>query len=110
MSTGPPVDREDPFTAFTGDPAAGDLLRRNLQGIADQDPDGHVARVVQEVLDGRRPVRDLHDDSEFMDFIGGGVQRYRDYMASLSPAERARLLAEAEDLSGRRSDSSAPDR
>ena len=52
------------------------------------------------MLAGRRPVADLHTDVGFAELVNDGVARYRSYVASLTPEQRAALAREAEELAG----------
>lgn len=88
----------DPLMQITGDPAAAALLRTNLTGLAEQHRGTALGRLISEVLAGRRPTRDLETDPEFLDLTRSGVQRYQDYLASLSEEDRRRLSAQAEQL------------
>ncbi|WP_185995577.1 hypothetical protein [Nocardioides campestrisoli] len=90
--------RPDPFIEFTNDRHAAELLRLNLRGIANQHPTDSMGRLIREVLSGGRGIRDLQRDPEFMDLMCEGVEVYRDYMTTLSPEERADLLARAHEL------------
>lgn len=88
----------DPFIEFTDDADAADLLRRNLTALADQYRDAPLGQLVQEVLSGRRPVRDLESDPEFATMTRSGVREFTDYLSSLTPEERQRLTDEAQQL------------
>ncbi|WP_426245466.1 hypothetical protein [Nocardioides sp. LHG3406-4] len=90
------ADRPDPFTEFTGDPEAARLLRSNLTAIAEQHAGTAMAQLVRDVLSGRREIRDLEHDREFMALTRSGVQQYEDYWDSLSDEERQQLTREAE--------------
>lgn len=98
MSGTPHQDDGDPLVGLTGDPDAARLLRDNLGAIAEQHRDAPLGRLVAQVLDGRRPVRDLENDPDFLALTRSGVDRYRSYLAALTPDERARLLRSADDL------------
>ena len=88
---------QDQFLAFTGDQASAAHLRANLLSIAKDHPGTGIASIVGEVLAGRRPIRDLADDPEFSDVIEVGMDDYRNYLASLTPEERAEMVAKAKD-------------
>jgi hypothetical protein len=90
---------EDPdaFLAFTGDQASAARLRANLVSIAEDHPGTGIASIVGEVLSGRRPIHDLADDPDFSDVIEVGMNDYRSYLASLTPEERAEMVAHAKD-------------
>jgi hypothetical protein len=91
------ADGRDHFVAFTSDPASAARLRANLVTLAEAHPGTGIASIVGEVLAGRRPVRDLADDPEFSDVIEVGMDDYRSYLASLTPEERAEMVANAKD-------------
>ncbi|WP_457189536.1 hypothetical protein [Nocardioides sp. P5_E3] len=91
------ADDRDEFLAFTGDQASAARLRANLVSIAEDHPGTGVASIVGEVLSGRRPIRDLADDPEFSTIIEVGMDDYRSYLASLTPEERAEMVANAKD-------------
>jgi hypothetical protein len=98
--TWPPQDSasdRDQFLAFTGDRASAARLRANLANIAEDHPGSGVESVVGEVLAGRRPIRHLADDREFSNVIEAGMNDYRSYLASLTPEERAEMVANAKD-------------
>lgn len=88
----------DPLLAHTGDAEAASLLRRQLSAIADEHRGSAMARHVREVLAGQRDLSELERDPDFMDLMRTGVQRYEDHLASLSPEEKARLYAQAQDI------------
>ena len=100
MST-PPSD--DPFQAHTGSAEAASLLRRNLTAIAEEHRGTATARAVREVLAGQRDLSELERDASFMRLVGRGVAEYEAPLASLSPEEKSRLYAEAEELVDRTS-------
>ncbi|MBA3782812.1 MAG: hypothetical protein H0X12_13295 [Nocardioides sp.] len=91
-------ERPDPFTEVTGDPHAAELLRTNLTAMAQQHEGTAMGHLVRDVLHGRRPLRDLEDDREFMKLTRSGVQEYQNHWDSLSADERAQLTSEAEAL------------
>lgn len=88
----------DPLVVHTGSPEAASLLRRNLTAIADQQAGSATARMVRDVLAGRRDLSDLERDGDFMALVRSGVQQYEDHLASLSPEEKERLYAEAREI------------
>lgn len=92
------MSRPDPFTEVTGDAEASRLLRHHLEVVAEQHRDSPLGRVVSDVLAGRRPLRDLQSDPEFMDLTRGGVEQYRAYLSALEPEERERLERQAREL------------
>ncbi len=96
-----PALPDDPLTAYTGSADASALLRHNLMAIADQHCGTAMARHVRDVLAGQRDLSDLERDEDFMGVMRHGVQQYEDHMASLSPEEKARLYAEAQELEDR---------
>lgn len=91
---------DDPFVAHTGSSEAASLLRRNLTAIADQHRGTAMARRVRDVLAGQRDLSELEKDPDFMRLMRSGVQQYEDHLSTLSPEEKARLYAEAEELAG----------
>ncbi|NYE38720.1 hypothetical protein F4692_003870 [Nocardioides cavernae] len=91
--TGP----EDQFLSFTGDRSSAARLRANLTRIAEDHPGTALASRLAEVQAGRRPIRDLADDPEFAEVIATGIDDYRSYVASLTPEERATMVADAVD-------------
>ncbi len=93
--------RPDPLEEITGgDAAAADLLRRNLTTLAADHRGTPTGQLLDDVLAGRRPVADLHTDVGFAEIVNDGVARYRSYVASLTPEQRAALAREAEELDG----------
>lgn len=58
---------------------------------------------------GQRDLSDLERDEDLMGVVRHGVQQYEDHMASLSPEEKARLHAEAQELADRDEESVSPD-
>ena len=86
---------QDHFVAFTGDQASAARLRANLVTLAEDHPGTGIPSLVREVLSGRRPIRDLADDPEFSEIIEVGVDDYRGFLASLTPQERAGMVANA---------------
>ena len=93
--TGGPGDDPDPFEVFAGDRTAAVRLRANLARIAQEHPGTPVEAIAQEVLAGRRSIRDLADDPEFSKVIKDGVDDYRRYLDTLTPAERAEMVENA---------------
>jgi hypothetical protein len=93
----PEADEQEQFLAFTGDRASAARLRANLVSLAEDHPGTGLASVVGAVLAGRRPIRDLADDPDFADVIEVGIDDYRLYLASLTPEERAEMVANAKD-------------
>lgn len=90
---------DEPLLALThGDRAAADLLRRNLATLAEQHDGSALGTLLTDVLSGRRPVADLHEDPSFAEVTRDGVQAYRDHLASLTPEERAAVEREAAGL------------
>ena len=89
---------DDPFVAHTGSPEAASLLRRNLTAIADQHRGTSLARTLREVLAGQRDLAALERDPDFMQLMRNGVRQYEDHLASLSPEQKERLYAEAEEI------------
>src|SRR5690606_9574966 len=101
MTHGPVLggtDQPDPLEEMTGSAPAAALLRSTLTALAQEHEGTAVARLVRDVLAGRRPWQDLRGDPGLMDVARHGVQDYRDHLASLTPEERAALTAEAEAL------------
>lgn len=86
----------DPFEAFTGDRASAARLRANLARVAEEHPGTGIAAIAGEVLAGRRSIRDLADDAEFSEVIVDGVEAYRRYLDTLTPAERAEMVHAAQ--------------
>lgn len=88
---------EDALGEFTGgDTDAAALLRENLTGLAREHRGTPVGRLLDDVLDGRRPVQELRDSDEFMDVARSGVDQYRTYLSSLSDVQRADLTRDVE--------------
>lgn len=87
-----PGGDRDQFELFTGDRAAAMRLRANLTRIAQERPGTAVESIAREVLAGRRSIRDLTDDPEFSKVITEGVDGYRRYLDTLTPAERAEMV------------------
>lgn len=85
-------ERHDPFEEFTGDRSSAAHLRANLTHIAAEHAGTEVARIADQVLAGRRPIRDLADDPTFSPVLRQGMDDYRNFLASLTPAERAELV------------------
>lgn len=88
----------DPLVAHTGTAESAALLRRNLNALADQHRGSAMSRTIREVLAGQRDLSALEDDPDFMRVVRSGVRAYEDHVASLSPEEKERLLAEARAL------------
>jgi hypothetical protein len=95
-----PAGDPDRFLAFTGDRASAARLRANLVTIAEDHPGTGIAAIVGEVLAGRRAIRDLADDPEFSAVVEVGMDDYRRYLASLTPEQRAEMVASAKDGAG----------
>lgn len=95
------MSQPDPLEEITGgDAAAAGLLRRNLSQLAEHHRGTPTGELLAEVLSGRRPVSDLHTDVGFAEIVTDGVNRYRAYLDSLEPGQRAALTREAEELLG----------
>ncbi len=90
-----PGEDRDPFEVFAGDRTAAMRLRANLTRIAQEHPGTPVESIANEVLAGRRSIRDLADDPEFSKVIKDGVDDYRRYLDTLTPAERAEMVENA---------------
>lgn len=94
------TDGRDPLVAFTGDQASAARLRANLLSVAQAHSGTGVESTIHEVLAGRRPVRDLADDPDLSEVIEAGMDDYRSYLASLTPQERADMVAAAKQEGG----------
>lgn len=82
-------DDRDAFEAFTGDRAAAARLRANLTQISVEHAGTDIAAIADQVLAGRRPIRDLADDDGFSALLEMGIDDYRRFLDSLTPEERA---------------------
>jgi hypothetical protein len=83
----------DPIAAFTrGDSMRSTYLRRNLTQIRDTTEDRHVQRLVSEVLDGRRGVRELVRDERFEEEMNRGMAAFAEQWEAMTPEERAELV------------------
>ena len=83
----------DPIAAFTrGDSMRSAFLRRNLTQIRDSTQDRYVERIVSDVLEGRRGVRELVRDERFEEEMNRGMAVFAEQWESLSPEERAELV------------------
>lgn len=88
----------DPIAAFTrGDSMRSTFLRRNLTQIRDTTEDPHIKRIVSEVLEGRRGVRELVRDERFEEEMNRGMAVFADQWEALSPEERAELVRAGQD-------------
>lgn len=85
----------DPFEVFTGDRASAARLRANLTQISADHAGTEVAVIADQVLAGRRPIRDLADDPGFSAVLEEGMEDYRRFLESLTPAERAEMVQNA---------------
>ncbi|MEO5665905.1 MAG: hypothetical protein ABIR39_21760 [Nocardioides sp.] len=87
------TDAWDPVAAFTrGDSTRSALLRRNLEHMRDNSEDKHIQRIVSEVLDGRRSVRELVRDERFEEELNRGMASFAEQWEALTPEERAELV------------------
>ncbi|WP_110206985.1 hypothetical protein [Nocardioides daejeonensis] len=83
----------DPIAAFTrGDPLRAEALRANLTRIAEQTDQPEVRRLVQEVLDGRRTVRELVREPAMVAELDRGMDAFARQWSDLSPEQRAALV------------------
>jgi hypothetical protein len=83
----------DPIAAFTrGDSMRSTYLRRNLTQIRDTTGDRHVQRLVTEVLDCRRSVRELVRDEAFEEEMNRGMATFAEQWEAMTPEERAALV------------------
>ncbi len=83
----------DPIRAFTkGDQLRAAALRDNLARIAEQTEDAAVRRLVREVLDGRRTVRELVREPEFVAALDAGMDTFAQQWDQLTPQQRADLV------------------
>ncbi len=89
------VDGLDSFEVFTGDREAAARLRANLTQISIDHAGTEAAAIADQVLAGRRPIRDLADDPSFSMIIEEGMDDYRRFLDSLTPAERADMVENA---------------
>lgn len=85
---------DDQFAAFTGDRASGSALRSHLATIARDFADSPIGELADEVLAGRRPIRDLGTDPQFGVLIAEGMNSYREYLDTLTPEERQATVAQ----------------
>ena len=87
----------DPVEAFTGgDRTRSHHLRRNLATIAEHADDPRVRRLVEEVLAGRRTVRELVRDEAFEAVLDSGMAAFAERWQELSVEERAELVREGQ--------------
>lgn len=82
----------DALTAFTGDRASAEVLRRSLQAVADEYADRPLGELVREVLAGRREVRDLATDPDFADLTDRGMRAHQEAWDALTPEEQAQQV------------------
>ncbi|MGN0065551.1 MAG: hypothetical protein ACI379_15035 [Nocardioides sp.] len=97
-------ETDDQFAAFTGDRAAGSALRSHLATIARDFAGSPIGELADEVLAGRRPIRDLGTDPQFGVLLTEGMNAYREYLDTLTPEERRATVAQ-----GRADDQSRDD-
>lgn len=87
----------DSVSAFTrGDPVRSRMLRENLQAIRDRTDDPHLRRLVDDVLQGRRTVRELVRDEGFVRELDAGMQRFGEHWEQLTPEQRAELVRQGQ--------------
>lgn len=91
------MEQWDTVTAFArGDRARAEQLRRNLETIQEQTLDPHVRRVVGEVLQGSRTVRELVRDAAFERELDRGMAAFGQAWEGLSDEQRAELVRQGQ--------------
>lgn len=72
------------------------MLRKNLETIRERAEDPHLKRIIGEVLEGRRTVRDLVRDEKFAEQLNQGMQRFGEQWEQLTPEQRAALVRQGQ--------------
>jgi hypothetical protein len=83
---GPP-----PLDVARGDQALSDHLRRALRTLRDRNDNEDFRRVVDDVLAGRKGLREVYLSPAFAAGLDPGVRQFAQRYEQLSPEERAEL-------------------
>lgn len=87
----------DPIAAFTrGDQTRAEFLRGNLEKIRDRTENSDVRRLVDEVLAGRRTVRELVREEAFVGELDKGMHAFASSWEQLTPEQRAALVRQGQ--------------
>lgn len=90
------TDATDGLEDFTGDERSAQVLRNSLRALAQQAAGTPLGDEVQDVLAGRRHIRELANNEEFAQLTTDGMHAFEESWAQLSPAEREQQLREGE--------------
>ncbi|HEY0700929.1 MAG TPA: hypothetical protein VGD43_24360 [Micromonospora sp.] len=91
-----PADEPPMLDVAQGDPALSRHLRNSLQLLRDRSDDEDFRRLADDVLAGRRGLRDVATAPEFSRVLNPQVERFAERWEELSDAERAALAAQGE--------------
>lgn len=80
-----------------GDPALSRHLRNSLTLLRDRSDDPEFRRLADDVLAGRRGLRDVATSPVFAQALNPQVERFARWYEQLSEAERAALAAQGEE-------------
>jgi hypothetical protein len=72
------------------------MLRENLQTIRDRSDDPHLKRLIDDVLQGRRTMRELVRDEKFTEELNAGMRRFGEHWEQLTPEQRAALVRQGQ--------------
>src|SRR5688500_14255711 len=98
-----PPDEEPMLDVAAGDPALSRHLRNSLTLLRDRSDDPEFRRLADEVLTGRRGLRDVATSPVFAQALNPQVERFAQRYEELSDEERAALAAQgAEQLAAER--------
>lgn len=87
----------DSVAAFTrGDQVRAGMLRENLRTIRDRTDDPHLTRLIDDVLQGRRTMRELIRDERFTEELNRGMRRFGEQWEQLTPEQRAELVRQGQ--------------
>ncbi|HEY8453410.1 MAG: hypothetical protein FWJ70_02495 [Micromonosporaceae bacterium] len=79
-----------------GDPAVDRQLRRSLQVLRDRSDNAEFQRLVDEVLAGRKGLRDVATSPVFASELRPLVERFAEQYAQLSEEDRRQLAEQGE--------------
>lgn len=86
----------DDIESFTGDAAGAAILRSSLRQLAGLEAGTPLAARIDDVLAGRRSMRELAEHPHLVEFAHRGMAAFDELWSQMSPSERAEALAAGE--------------
>ncbi|MGI5147085.1 hypothetical protein ACQEVC_12000 [Plantactinospora sp. CA-294935] len=92
----PPKDDEPLLDVAGGDPALSRHLRDSLKTLSERTDDPEFRRLVADVLEGRRGLREVATSPVFTSALNPRMEQFAQRWAETSEQERAELAAQGE--------------